>query len=189
MVKSQPPPRSIIIGAQAMHRPDVPTQNTPSPATFEANNVVAGHRSADRNCWDRRLRFRRFAQRQQGLIDSVDERRHFVWWKPVLPEVTTVDLVVLRDVSIEISSRGLSPGPKPPDQPKPHCSCLSTTDATYVHANHAMTGVSLTTPLRSTIQRCESGLPRTKALRAILDKLDPPHHGQSPSRRKHPLGF
>jgi hypothetical protein len=70
----------------------MPTQNTPSPAAFKTNNIVAGHRSADRNYWDRRLRFRRFPKRQQRLMNSVDERRYVLGWKPVFLDVTADDL-------------------------------------------------------------------------------------------------
>jgi hypothetical protein len=76
MVKWKPPPPSILIPAQAMPYPDMPTQNLPLPAAFEANDIVARNRSPDLHRWIARLRFRRFPQRQQGLIDNVDERRH-----------------------------------------------------------------------------------------------------------------
>ena len=91
-MKRQLPPPAIFIDAQAMPLADVPTQATPSPAAFEANDVVAGDRSADRNGWGRRLRLRRCPQRQEGLIDSFDQRRHVRRRKLIFPEVTADDL-------------------------------------------------------------------------------------------------
>ena len=49
--------------AHSVLRLDVPTQRNPSPATFEANNIVASNRSPDRHRWGRRLWFRRLPQR------------------------------------------------------------------------------------------------------------------------------
>jgi hypothetical protein len=70
----------------------MPTQHMPPPTAFEANNIVASNRSPDRHRWGRRLRFERFPQRQQRLIDRVDERRHVRWWKVVFLDVTAYDL-------------------------------------------------------------------------------------------------
>jgi hypothetical protein len=79
MMRWQFPPRSIFIGGQGVLRLDVPTQRMPLPAAIEANNIVARNRTADGYRWGRRLRFRRLPQRQQRLIDRVDERRHVGW--------------------------------------------------------------------------------------------------------------
>jgi hypothetical protein len=75
-----------------MPYPDMPTQNLPLPAAFEANDIVARNRSPDLHRWIARLRFRRFPQRQQGLIDNVDERRHVGGGKLAFPDVTSDDL-------------------------------------------------------------------------------------------------
>jgi hypothetical protein len=90
MMRWQLPPHSIFIGAQAMPLPDVATQRIPSPTASEANDIVVRHRSADRHCWG--LRFGWLPQRQQGLIDSVDERRHFRRGKRVPSDVTADEL-------------------------------------------------------------------------------------------------
>jgi hypothetical protein len=48
MFTRQAPPRSVLLHGQSMGGSEIPFEHLAAPAAFEANNIIAMNRSADR---------------------------------------------------------------------------------------------------------------------------------------------
>ena len=59
MIGPQIPAGTIFVDAEAVLRPQMPTQGLGAKPAFETHDVIELHRSPDRHCWLARLRWRR----------------------------------------------------------------------------------------------------------------------------------
>ena len=76
-----------------MTRFDMTAQHFPTPPAIQAHDVLGADRLPDRDCWvSLWLRLGCCPDRQQRLIDRVDERRYVGWRDLVLADVSADDL-------------------------------------------------------------------------------------------------
>src|ERR1700761_4084883 len=102
MIGLQIPAGPILVDAEPMLRPQMPTQGLGAKPAFETHDVIGVHRSPDRHSWLARLRWRRggLSQSSERAMNRDDQFDKLVGSELMRPHVAADDARDLIEIDL-----------------------------------------------------------------------------------------